>query len=48
MNWLIETVQRYPEIAIFFTLAIGFAIGEISSGTNEPAFQKCYSVAGLV
>jgi hypothetical protein len=27
MTWLVETLRRYPEIAIFLTLAIGFAIG---------------------
>jgi putative transport protein len=29
MTWLVETLRRYPEIAIFLTLAIGFAIGGI-------------------
>jgi len=29
MNWLIETFRNHPEIAIFLTLAIGFAVGGI-------------------
>jgi hypothetical protein len=29
MKWLIETLQRYPEIGIFLSLAIGFAISVI-------------------
>jgi putative transport protein len=32
MTWLVETLRRYPEIAIFLTLAIGFAIGGIRLG----------------
>jgi putative transport protein len=32
MRWLIETLQRYPEIAIFLTLAVGFAIGGVKLG----------------
>jgi putative transport protein len=29
MTWLIQTLQHFPEIAIFLTLAVGFAIGGI-------------------
>ena len=32
MTWLVETLRRYPEIAIFLTLAIGFLIGGIKLG----------------
>jgi hypothetical protein len=32
VSWIIYTLQRYPEIAIFLTLAIGFAIGGIKLG----------------
>ena len=32
MKWLIETLQRFPEIAIFLTPATGFAIGGINFG----------------
>ncbi len=27
MKWVVETLQRYPEIAIFLTLALGFGVG---------------------
>src|ERR1044072_7174499 len=27
MNWLVDTLREYPEIAIFLTLALGFYIG---------------------
>lgn len=29
MEWLIKTMQNAPELAIFLTLAIGFAIGQV-------------------
>jgi len=29
MEWIIKTLQGSPELAIFFTLALGFAIGQI-------------------
>jgi putative transport protein len=32
MEWLKETLRHYPEIAIFFTLAIGFFIGKLKVG----------------
>ncbi len=32
MSWLIQTLQHYPEIAIFLTLAIGFLIGGVKVG----------------
>lgn len=32
MRWMVETLQRYPEIAIFLTLALGFLIGPIKLG----------------
>ena len=32
MSWIVYTLQRYPEIGIFLTLAIGFAIGGIKLG----------------
>jgi len=32
MPWMVETLQRYPEIAIFLTLALGFLIGPIKVG----------------
>jgi putative transport protein len=32
MQWMVETLQRYPEIAIFLTLALGFLIGPIKLG----------------
>lgn len=32
MNWLLTTLRHYPEIAVYFTLAIGFLIGKIRIG----------------
>ncbi len=32
MRWVVETLQRYPEIAIFLALALGFAVGGLKLG----------------
>jgi putative transport protein len=32
MRWLVETLQGYPEVAIFLALAVGFAIDGIKLG----------------
>jgi putative transport protein len=32
MNWFVETLRAYPEIAIFLTLALGFFIGSLKFG----------------
>lgn len=29
MNWIVKTLQNAPELAIFFTLALGFVLGRI-------------------
>jgi len=33
INWLIDTFKHYPELAVFLTLAAGFAIGKIKIGS---------------
>lgn len=33
MDWLIQTFKHYPELAVFLTLAVGFAIGKIKIGS---------------
>jgi putative transport protein len=33
MDWLIQTLREYPEIAIFLTLAIGFWFGNLKLGS---------------
>jgi len=32
MNWLVDTLRTYPEIAIFIALAVGFFIGNLKFG----------------
>src|SRR5678815_4770032 len=32
MQWMVETLRHYPEIAIFLALALGFVIGPIKLG----------------
>lgn len=33
MSWLVEVLQSYPELALFLTLAIGYAVGKIQIGS---------------
>jgi putative transport protein len=48
MRWLIETLQRFPEIAIFLTLAVGFAIGGIKLGKFSLGNVTGVLVAGVL
>ncbi|MCO4294674.1 aspartate-alanine antiporter [Solitalea sp. MAHUQ-68] len=33
MNWIISTLQQYPELSVFLALALGFFIGNIKIGS---------------
>lgn len=33
MNWIVQALRDYPELALFFTLAIGYAVGKIKIGS---------------
>lgn len=48
MHWIIETLQRFPEIAIFLTLAVGFAIGGIKVGKFSLGNVTGVLVAGVL
>jgi len=48
MHWIIETLQRFPEIAIFLTLAVGFAIGGIKLGKFSLGNVTGVLVAGVL
>jgi len=48
MRWLIETLQHYPEVAIFLTLAVGFAIGGIKVGKFSLGNVTGVLVAGVL
>lgn len=32
MSWMVDTLRTYPEIAIFFSLALGFFVGNVKIG----------------
>lgn len=32
MHWIVQAFKDYPELALFFTLAIGYAVGQIKIG----------------
>jgi putative transport protein len=48
VHWIIETLQRFPEIAIFLTLAVGFAIGGIKVGKFSLGNVTGVLVAGVL
>jgi putative transport protein len=48
MHWLIETLQRYPEVAIFLTLAVGFAIGGVKLGKFSLGNVTGVLIAGVL
>lgn len=48
MTWLIQTLQHYPEIAIFLTLAVGFAIGGIKLGKFSLGNVTGVLIAGVI
>jgi putative transport protein len=48
MRWLIETLQRYPEVAIFLALAVGFAIGGIKLGKFSLGNVTGVLIAGVL
>lgn len=33
MRWFIQVLRDYPELALFFTLAVGYAVGKIKIGS---------------
>ncbi|MGM9988003.1 MAG: aspartate-alanine antiporter [Bacillaceae bacterium] len=43
MSWFIHSLKTYPELALFLTLAIGYAVGKIQIGTF-----KIGSVTGVL
>ena len=48
MKWPIENLRHYPEIAIFLTLAVGFAIGEAQSKVFALGYTITYAVGNTL
>lgn len=48
MTWPLESLQRFPEIAIFLTLAAGFAIGRLKIGKFSLGNVTGVLMAGVV
>jgi len=48
MNWFVQTLREYPEIAIFLTLAIGFYIGALKFGKFSLGSVTGVLLAGVV
>ena len=48
MSWLVEILQSYPELALFLTLAIGYAIGKIQIGSFKIGTVPGVLVTGVL
>jgi putative transport protein len=48
LDWLVETLRRYPEIAIFLALGIGFWFGRKKFGTFSLGVVTSTLIAGVI
>lgn len=48
MDWLVKTLQTYPEIAIFLALAIGFLVGPLKIGRFSLGNVTAVLLAGVL
>ena len=48
MDWIIKTLQQYPEIAIFLTLALGYWIGSLKFGKFSLGAVTGVLLAGIL
>ncbi|MFL5299476.1 MAG: TrkA C-terminal domain-containing protein, partial [Anaeromyxobacteraceae bacterium] len=48
MDWLVKTLQQYPEIAIFLALAIGFLVGPLKIGRFSLGNVTAVLLAGVL
>ncbi|MGZ5507966.1 MAG: aspartate-alanine antiporter-like transporter, partial [Limisphaerales bacterium] len=48
MEWIIQTLRQYPEIAIFLALAIGFWFGNLKFGSFSLGVVTSVLLAGVI
>ncbi len=48
MSWLVQVLQSYPELALFLTLAIGYAVGKIQIGSFKVGTVPGVLVTGVL
>ena len=48
MTWLIHALQSHPELALFLTLAIGYAVGKIQIGTFKVGSVTGVLITGVI
>lgn len=48
MSWFIEILKSYPELALFLTLAIGYAVGKIQIGSFKIGTVPGVLVTGVI
>src|ERR1051325_12093464 len=48
MQWIVETLREYPEIAIFLTLALGFWVGGLKFGKFSLGVVTSVLLAGVL
>jgi len=47
LQWLVETLRAYPEIAIFLTLGLGFWVGKFKVGQEIQLVNHKWKIVGL-
>ena len=48
MSWFVEILKSYPELALFLTLAIGYAVGKIQIGSFKIGTVPGVLVTGVI
>jgi putative transport protein len=47
MTWLVETLRAHPEIALFLTLAVGYALTHVCLGPLQLNAVVAVLIAGV-
>ena len=48
MDWLVNALRQHPEVALFLTLAVGYALGRIKFGSVQLGAVTGVLIAGVV
>jgi putative transport protein len=48
MDWFASALRQHPELALFLTLAIGYAVGKIRFGSVQLGAVTGVLIAGVV
>lgn len=48
MTWFVHALQSHPELALFLTLAIGYAVGKIQIGSFKVGSVTGVLITGVI